>query len=255
MNRYLIKFIQVSFAFIFVYLFWKGFIWIFHYPTYILPSPGLVWNKLFLLFQSGKIYPHLQITLTEIFAGFFFGSTLAMISGYILAKKRVLHITIAPYIVAFQSIPIVALAPLFIIWFGFGITSKIIICAIIVFFPVMINTIAAISNIEETKKDLMRTFNSSFLDNLLKLEIPHSLPYLFSSMKIGIVLSIVGAIVGEFMGASYGLGFLINSSLGLFDTPQLFAVIFILALLGIILYTVSTSLESFFVKRGGKYEN
>ena len=252
MNRYLIKFFQIVIALIVVYFLWKGVIWIYHYPTYILPAPSLVSQKLVYLIQSGKIYPHLQITLTEIFAGFLFGSILAMFFGYIFAKKRILHLTITPYIVAFQSIPIVALAPIFIIWFGSGITSKIVICSIIVFFPVMVNTITAISNIEETKKELMCTLNSSFLDNLLRLEIPHSLPYIFSSMKIGMVLAIVGAIVGEFMGADKGLGFLINSSLGLFDTPQLFAVIFILALLGIILYTISSSLESFFIKRGQK---
>ncbi|KKP86051.1 MAG: ABC transporter inner membrane protein [candidate division CPR3 bacterium GW2011_GWE2_35_7] len=201
MNRYLIKFFQIVIALIVVYFLWKGVIWIFHYPTYILPAPSLVSQKLVYLIQSGKIYPHLQITLTEIFAGFLFGSILAMFFGYIFAKKRILHLTITPYIVAFQSIPIVALAPIFIIWFGSGITSKIVICSIIVFFPVMVNTITAISNIEETKKELMCT---------------------------------------------------LNSSLGLFDTPQLFAVIFILALLGIILYTISSSLESFFIKRGQK---
>lgn len=252
MNRFFSKSIQIALAFICVYVLWKIILLIFHYPTYILPSPGLVWQKLIGLFLSGKIYPHLQVTLTEIFAGFLLGSTLAMIIGYVLSKKSILHITVTPYIVAFQSIPIVALAPLFILWFGSGITSKIIICSIIVFFPVMVNTIAAISNIEEKKKELMRTFNSSFLNNLLKLELPHSLPYLFSSMKIGIVLAIVGAVVGEFMGASYGLGFLINSSLGLFDTPQLYAVIIILALLGIFLYTISSCLELFILKRGRK---
>lgn len=227
----------------FIYLFWKALIFIFHYPTYILPEPSLVYNKVYFLFVQGKIYPHLFTSLVEILSGFTIGFILSVFIGYLLAKKEWLKITITPYIVAFQTIPIVALAPLFILWFGTGVTSKIIICALIVFFPVLMNTIAAINNISRQQRELLWTYNANVFQVSTKLEIPASLPYLFSSLKIGVVLSIVGATVGEFIGADHGLGFLINTSLGLFDTPQLFAVIFILALLGLSLYFIISLIE------------
>lgn len=243
MKRFFTRLSLFIVAFCLIYLLWKSLIWFFHYPIYILPNPYLVWQETVALFTTGKIYPHLTTTLTEVIFGFVIGFCVALILGYIFGKKEWLHITFAPYIVALQAIPIVALAPLFILWFGSGIASKIAICAIIVFFPVMVNTIAAITNIDQDKKELMKTYNASFTDNLIKLEIPHSLPYLFSSIKIGLVLSIVGTVVGEFMGADRGLGFLINASLGLFDTPQLFAIIFTLAVLGILLYGTCSALE------------
>ena len=226
-------------------LLWKLAILIFDYPTYILPDPILVKNRLSFLFETGKIYPHLKRTLLEILSGFILGTSLAVITGYVLAKRKWLKISLTPYIIGFQSIPIIALAPLFILWFGTGIVSKIIICALIVFFPIMINTVTALSNIESDKKDLLRMYNASSLNILSKLEIPHSLPYIFSSLKIGIVLSVIGAVVGEFIGADKGLGFLINSSLGLIDTPQLFAVIFILSTLGLAFYTIVSIIETF----------
>lgn len=240
------KFFLIAVAFVVIYLLWKFLIILFDYPTYIVPSPELVSEKMLTLFRTGRIYPHLQTTLTEIFVGFSIGALAANIIGYILVKREWLNITITPYIVAFQAIPIVAMAPLFILWFGTGIASKIAVCALIVFFPIMINTVAAINAIDSNKRDLMKTYQANGWQVLTKLEIPASLPYAFSSLKIGLTLSVVGAIVGEFMGADQGLGFLINASLGLIDTPQLFAVIIILAIIGMSFYFFVSLVESLF---------
>ena len=249
MKHFLFRFLLFIISIITAYLLWVAVILYFDYPAYIIPSPDEVYHKLVFLFETGKIYPHLSTTLTEITLGFIIGFGFAVGLGYLLAKIEWLKFTMTPYLVAFQSIPVVALAPLFILWFGTGITSKIAICSLIVFFPVMVNTVAAITNINKDQKALLKTLNASPWQLLTKLEIPAALPYLFSSIKIGFVLSIVGAIVGEFIGADQGLGFMINTSLGLFDTPQLFAIISILAMIGMLSYSIPSIFEYVLIDR------
>lgn len=246
MKKFLLRLLLVFLSLALFYFLWKALIYYFDYPSYILPSPDLVQKKLLDFFVSGKIYPHLQRTFLELIWGFIFGFLIASISGYLLAKKKLLKITFTPYIVAFQAVPIVALAPLIILWFGNGLLSKIIISGLVVFFPVFVNTLTAVNSIDPELKDLFHIYRANSLQTFFKLELPASANYIFASLKIGIILSLVGAIVGEFVGADKGLGFLINSSLGLIDTPQLFAVIFILSVIGIFLYLIALSLEKIF---------
>ncbi len=228
---------------------WKIFVLVFDLPTYILPSPEQVFSKLVYLFTTGRIYPHLFRTLEEILWGFAIGIMLGTFLGYQIVKKHWLKITLTPYLIAFQSIPIVALAPLFIIWFGNGVVSKIIICSLVGFFPMLMNVSTGIQNVAFSYHELFRTYSATPSQILVKLETPSAIPYIFSGIKISIVLAIVGAIVGEFLGADQGLGFLVNASIGLFDTPLLHAVLVVIASIGVLFYLLAHYTEKIFTKQ------
>jgi len=172
------------------------------------------------------------------------GLTTATSLGYILAKSRLAERILSPYIVASQSIPIVALAPLLVIWFGFGSLSKVLVCAMTLFFPVLINTIIGIRSAERDLIDLMRSLEATRWQVFTMLEAPAALPVLLGGLKVGVTLSVIGAVVGEFVGADRGLGFLVNLARGLFDTPLMFVALFTLVVIAISLYAAVSALES-----------
>ncbi|MDO9120503.1 MAG: ABC transporter permease, partial [Anaerolineaceae bacterium] len=150
---------------------------------------------------------------------------------------------LSPYLVASQAIPVVAIAPLLIIWFGPGISSKILICALIVFFPVLVNTILGFRGVPENLRDLMVSMRATRWQKLRLLEIPAALPILFGGLRIGATLSVIGAVVGEFVGSDKGLGFLINVGRGQFDTALVFVAIFTLIFMALSLYGLAMLAE------------
>ena len=214
------------------------------YPPFILPSPGRVYAKFLIVSSDGTLWRHTQITLAEVFGGLALGLTAATSLGYILAKSRLVERILSPYIVASQSIPIVALAPLLVIWFGFGSFSKVLVCALTLFFPVLINTIIGIRSAERDLIDLMRSLEATRWQVFTMLEAPAALPVLLGGLKVGVTLSVIGAVVGEFVGADRGLGFLVNLARGLFDTPLMFVALFTLVAIAVSLYAAVTVLES-----------
>jgi NitT/TauT family transport system permease protein len=180
----------------------------------------------------------------EILGGLAIGLTAAMVLGYLLAKSRVLERFLSPYIVASQSVPIVALAPLLIVWFGFGPLSKMLVCALTIFFPVLINTIVGLRSVERDLVDLMRSLRASRWQVFHLLEVPAALPVLFAGLKVGVTLAVIGAVVGEFAQADRGLGFLVNlANRGLFDTPLMFVALFVLMTIALGLYGAVSILE------------
>jgi NitT/TauT family transport system permease protein len=215
------------------------------YPPFILPSPLQVYGKFLTVVSDGTLWRHIRITLVEIFWGLALGLSLAISLGYLLAKSKLLERILSPYIVAFQAIPIIALAPLLAIWFGYGSLSKVLTCALVVFFPILINTIIGIRAVEQDLIDLMRSLEASRWQTFTMLEVPAALPVLFGGLRIGVTLSVIGAVVGEFVGADRGLGFLVNLSGGLFDTPLTFVALFVLGSIAIGLYLAVAALESF----------
>jgi NitT/TauT family transport system permease protein len=222
---------------------WQSVIWLGHYPTFILPSPLDVASTLGRTLADGTLWRHAQVTLSEIFAGLGLGLVTATVLGYALARSPALERLLAPYIVASQSIPVVAIAPLLIIWFGSGRLSKVLICALIVFFPVLVNTMVGIRSVEKDLRDLMRSLGASRWQTFRMLEVPAALPVLFGGLKIGVTLSVVGAVVGEFVGADQGLGFLINQARGLYNTPLVFVAILALVVIALSLYGMVMLLE------------
>lgn len=215
---------------------WQGIIWLGDYPAFILPAPGNVATTFGRVLADGTLWRHARVTLSEVFAGLGLGLVTATALGYALAKSPLLERLLAPYIVASQSVPVVAIAPLLVIWFGSGRLSKVLVCALIVFFPMLVNTIVGIRSVEEDLRDLMRSLRASRWQTFRMLEVPAALPVLFGGLKIGVTLSVVGAVVGEFVGADQGLGFLINQARGIFNTPLVFVAIFALVVIAMVLY-------------------
>ncbi|HMQ53128.1 MAG TPA: ABC transporter permease [Anaerolineae bacterium] len=213
------------------------------YPAFILPGPTIVFSELIEITLNGTLWQHAQATLLEIVGGLALGLSTATLLGYLLAKSPLLERVAGPYIVASQSIPAVAIAPLLVIWLGSGKLSKILICALVVFFPVLVNTIVGIRSVDQGLKVLMRSLRANRWQTFIILEIPAALPVLLGGLKIGVTLSVIGAVVGEFVGADRGLGYLISLAKGLFDTPLMFAALIVLGLISLTLYLIVTGLE------------
>ncbi|MBC7258475.1 MAG: ABC transporter permease [Chloroflexi bacterium] len=223
---------------------WGGLVALLKYPPFILPGPGRVWSRFLVAVADGSLWYHTSLTLFEIFAGLLLGVSVATLLGYIIAKSPTLDRLLSPYIVAAQAVPIVALAPLLVIWFGFGSVSKILVCALTLFLPVLINTAVGIRSVDRNLRELMRSLGASRWQTFRMLEVPAALPVLFGGLKIGATLSVIGAVVGEFVGADRGLGFLINLARGLFDTPLLFVALFTLVAIALSLYGAISLVEA-----------
>jgi NitT/TauT family transport system permease protein len=224
------------------------------YPAFILPTPQQVWDRFLEVAADGTLWNHTRVTLVEILGGLGLGLAAASLLGYALAKSPVIERFVSPYIVASQSVPIVALAPLLIVWFGFGLLSKVLVCALTIFFPVLINTVVGIRSVEEDLVDLMRSLQASRWQVFRYLEAPAALPVLFGGLKVGVTLSVIGAVVGEFAQSDRGLGFLVNlANRGLFDTALMFVALFTLMTIALGLYGAVSGLEAILLrwKRGG----
>jgi NitT/TauT family transport system permease protein len=221
---------------------WQG------YPAFILPSPGVVWVRFVALAADGRLLMHTAATVAEVLAGLALGLAVALLSGYGLAKSPLLERILSPYIVASQAIPIVALAPLLVIWFGFGSLSKVLVCALTVFFPALVTTIVGIRSVDPDLRSLMRSLQATRWQTFTLLEVPSALPVMFGGLKVAVTLAVIGAVVGEFVGADRGLGFLINLARGILDTPMLFVALFTLVAIALALYTVVVLLEYVLLK-------
>ncbi|HHY55874.1 MAG TPA: ABC transporter permease [Chloroflexi bacterium] len=217
---------------------WQG------YPPFILPSPALVWQKFLLMAADGSLLLHIGVTLLEILLGLFIGLSTAFALGYLLGRHHTLERIASPYIVASQSIPIVAIAPLIVIWMGSGLASKVAVTALITFFPTLVATIVGIRSVDPDLHDLMRSLRASRWQLFWKLELPAALPIIFGGLKLSATLSVVGAVVGELMGANAGLGYLVNLGRGLLDTPMMFVAILLLVVIAQALHFVVATLEA-----------
>lgn len=222
---------------------WQLVAWRKAYPAFILPSPGAVGQRFLAVAADGTLWGHTRVTLLEILGGLALGLSVATLLGYVLAKSRPLEQLLFPYLVASQALPIVALAPLLVIWLGTGRLSKVVVCALTLFFPVLVNTIVGIRSVERGLHDLMRSLEASRWQVLSLLELPAALPVFLSGLKIGLTLSVIGAVVGEFVAADRGLGFLVNLARGLFDTPLMFVALITLMVIALAFYLLMSVLE------------
>lgn len=212
-------------------------------PPFLLPGPVEVGRRLFEAAREGILLRHALVTLGEVVAGLAIGVLAGTALGYVLAKSPRAERLLSPYIVASQAIPVVAIAPLLIIWFGPGQTSKVLISALIVFFPILISTIAGLRSVPDDLRDLMRSLRASRSQTFRLLEVPAAAPFLLGGLKIGSTLAVIGAVVGEFVGADAGLGFLISLARGLYDTALVFAALIVLVALALLLYGLAAGLE------------
>ncbi len=201
----------------------------------ILPNPYDVFMRLVSYFVNGRIWPHLFMTTQEILAGFVLGSVLGLGFGTLVSESDIARKVIMPYIIVTQALPKFALAPMLVIWFGFGMAPKVIIAALIAFFPLVENTFMGLTTTPQPQLELFRALRASRITTLLKLRIPHAVPAIFSGFRVALMLSLVGAVVAEYVGANQGLGALIIVSQGTLDTELMFVAFVILTVLGLCL--------------------
>lgn len=205
-------------------------------PVLLMPPPSSVARALWAAQERGLLLENALITLAEALTGFVIGSALAVFFAFLITRSRLIERALMPYLVGFQALPKVALAPLIVVWVGIGIESKITIAAIISFFPVLINAIVGFSTIEAEKIELMRSLVASRWQEFRIVVFPNSLPFIFAGLNVAIVFSITGALVGEFIGADRGLGNLLMQFNFNMDISGMFGVLVVLALMGIALH-------------------
>ena len=239
-NRLLLFFVSLTVGIVL----WQAIVSIFKLPAFILPGPLAVGQRFITAFEGGLLLRHLSITLLEVVLGLLVGTFLATIIGYLLAKSPSAEKLLSPYLIASQAIPIVAIAPLIIIWFGPGLASKVLICSLIVFFPVLINTVVGLREVPQDLHHLMRSLRATHFQTLWYLEIPSALPVFLGGLRIGATLSVIGAIVGELVGSDRGLGFLINVGRGQYDTALVFVAVITLVVMASSLYGLVIWIES-----------
>jgi NitT/TauT family transport system permease protein len=212
---------------------WALLIQWFKVPNYILPTPRAVLNALKIGYVDGVYWPHFWATFKATALGYVVGCSLAFVFGALAADSRTFERFVYPYVVGLQSMPKVALAPLIIVWFGFGISSKVVIVALICFFPLFINTIVGIRQTDPNLFDLLRVFSASRMHVFFHAKLPAAAGHIFAGLEISVVLALIGAIVSEFVGSQHGLGNVIQAASQNLDVASMFAVLVTLAVMGI----------------------
>jgi NitT/TauT family transport system permease protein len=215
---------------------WEFYVVQFRVSPLILPRPGAVWQAWLEMLQSPRAWHHTWMTVYATLTGFAWAVVIGVGLGVVIARVRWLEMTLNPFIVATQVIPKVALVPLFVLWFGFGITSKVIVAAVLAFFPILTNTAMGVKSIDEGHRDVMMSLNATRWQVFRRLEFPSALPFILTGFEIGIVLAIIGAIVGEYLGGNAGLGHLLIARLNAFETADMFAVLIHMSILGFLFY-------------------
>lgn len=207
-------------------------------PSFVLPPPSAVAAGLWRGFSSGLYLQHIAVTLFEVLLGFALGCSLGFVLGVAVALNRHVAYFLYPYIVMFLSMPKVALAPLIVLWFGLGMTSKIVTAALVSFFPLMVNTIAGLNAADGDRVDLIRSLGGTERQIFTMLRLPTALPMVIAGLEIAITLSLIGTVVAEFLGAEQGLGMLMQSMNFSMDIAGSFSVLIVLAIVGLVLNQV-----------------
>ena len=214
---------------------------VFQFRTIIFPSP-LEIGAAFLQYPK-RLLVESGITMTEAIGGFALGTLAAYLLSIAFVFSRLLREAIYPYAIALKSTPLIAIAPLLVLWFGNGMLSKIVMSALVAFFPVLVNAVVGLTRVEQETLDLMSSLSATRLQTLRIIRIPNSLPYLLAGMKVASSLAVVGAIIGEFTGASRGIGYVINTSSYYLETPLMFAGVISIAVGGIAFFALIAALE------------
>jgi NitT/TauT family transport system permease protein len=207
-------------------------------PAFVLPPPSAIVRQLGLLLANPLFWVDVSVTLHEVLLGYALAIALAVLLGVAIAQLPLLDLALMPYIVAFQTIPSVALAPIFLQWFGYGLASKVVMAALIAFFPILVNVVAGLQASGREELQMARAFGASPAQLLFKVRVPNALPYVFAGLELGIVFALVGAIVAEFVGAKAGLGNRILQLNEQFNIAGMFAVLVVLATLGMAMHAL-----------------
>ena len=227
---------------------WEWGVPYFEIPNYVLPTPSAIATALWRgldagPFDRGGYWLHTGVTVTEVLLGFFIGSGVGLLLGIVISQFRILEATLRIYLVAIQSLPKIALAPIIVLWFGFGVTSKVVITCLLTFFPLLVNSMAGFKAVDNDRLELMRALGASPWQIFWKVRLPSAMPYIFAGLDMAAVFAVVGAVVGEFVGAQSGLGTLILSMNAQMDISGTFSVFIILALVGLIIHKALRMVE------------
>ncbi|HKB52459.1 MAG TPA: ABC transporter permease [Ramlibacter sp.] len=222
---------------------WETAARVFGLSALVLPAPSVVVVALWKGLASGYFWPHIRTTGVELVVGLAIGCLVGFGVGVVMAESRTLRGLLMPYVVVSQVVPKLALMPLFIVWFGFGMTSTVVITALICFFPLMENTQTALQQVAPERLELFRMLGATPMQTLWRLKLPSGLPGILAGLRVAVVLALIGAVVGEFIGTNQGLGALIIASQGMMDTPLMFAVLVLIAVLGMLVYEATLALE------------
>ncbi len=223
---------------------WYGLVKLGNYPAFILPGPEAVWRQWLLVLADGRLLKHTLVTLSEVLPGLVIGLTVAAPLGYLLAKHPLAARLLAPYLVASQAIPIIAIAPLLTLWVPSTYWSRVLIAVLVVFFPILVNMVAGLRTVSAELYDLMHSLHATRRQIFRHLELPAALPTLLAGLRVGATLSVIGTLVGEFVQPrSEGLGFLLVTARYQFKTDLVFVVLLTLAFLALSLYGAVLLLE------------
>lgn len=217
---------------------WENLVNLLEVNEIILPTPSRIGEALVVQLQTSIFWSNLWVTSQEALLGFLFATIFAIIAGTFISQIRIVDKTFMPYLVGFQAIPKVALAPIFLIWFGLGQTSKIVLAATIAFFPILINIIEGLKSADNDQVRMLRVFGASRAQIFFKVQVPCALPFFFAGLDVGILLAILGAVVGEFLGSQAGLGNMVLNAQFNFETPTMFAILLVLSAMGIIAHII-----------------
>ncbi|WP_454722806.1 ABC transporter permease [Delftia acidovorans] len=209
----------------------------------VLPAPSAIAASLWTGLATGYFWPHIRATLQALLLGLAAGSAIGLLAGMALAESELLERVLKPYVVVSQVVPKLALAPLFVLWFGFGMLPTVLITALICFFPLMENTLTGLRQVDAQRLQLFRMLGATRLQTLLRLKLPTGLPSILAGLRVAVVLALVGAVVAEFMGASRGLGAVVIAAQGMMDTTLMFAALVLIAAMGLLLYQACLVLE------------
>lgn len=215
---------------------WELVVRAFNVPAMLVPPPSSVAVSLWDMGRTVAFWMHFGVTFFETMAGFGIGAVLALILGGLIGQFRLLEGTLYPYVVAFQAVPKVAIAPILVIWFGFGLTSKVVIAATIAFFPVLANTIVGLRAVPREQIEMLLSFTGSQWQVFRMAKVKQALPYIFAGLDISIMMAVIGAIVGEFVGSQAGLGYMIMQKNFAMDASGGFAILVVLSAMGIALH-------------------
>lgn len=226
-----------------LFILWEAVTRLKLYPEFIIPPPRAVLDEFWKVLVDGRLWMHTSTTLGQMGIGLALGLFTGIALGYVIAKSRVLEQALSPIIVALQSTPVVAYAPLLVIWFGTGPTSKIVTCALIVFFPMLTNTVVGIRSVPPSLRDLMRSLRTTRWQMFTQLEVPAAMPIMLGGLKVSATLAVIGVVVGEFVSASAGLGYLVKLARDSYNTPLVVVAVLVLAVIARLMYGAVAFLE------------
>jgi NitT/TauT family transport system permease protein len=237
------EFILIPAIFVVFTLLWENLVNILEVDEVVLPTPSRIGSALLAQLDNPLFWSNLRVTSQEAILGFAAAVIFAIIAGTFISQIKIVDKAFMPYLVGFQAIPKIALAPIFIVWFGYGMSSKVVMAATVAFFPILINIIEGLKSADNEQIRMLRVFGASRFQIFLKVQVPCALPFFFAGLDVGILLAILGAVVGEFLGAQEGLGAMVLLAQYNFEIPTMFALLIVLSLMGIIAHIIVKALQ------------